>query len=153
MGYEMHVQEAPDFEETTFLERGFTLGTTRLCQAMVGLGMAHPSAVPEFPDSDHLGRDDFRDEQPITDRARAYMQALARTQVDHGTHGAVRQPGIPTHKLTSGDGWHVTADECTEALAAYELATTAGAPHPNAFAADVVPFLRRAARYDGFRVN
>lgn len=149
----MHVQDAPDYELATRIERGFTLGTTRLCQAMVELGMAHPSPVPDFPDSDHLDRRDFVDEQPATDRARTYMQALAAVQAEHGTRGAARLPGIPAHKLTSGDGWHVTADECAEALGAYELATTAGAAHPAAFADDVVPFLRTATRYGGFRVH
>ncbi|MGW4527817.1 hypothetical protein [Amycolatopsis sp. NPDC004378] len=153
MGYEMHVQNAPDFEETTRIERGFTLGTTRLCQAMIALDMAHPSPVPDFPASDHLDRHDFDGEQPATDRARTYMQALADIQADHGTRGAARLPGIPSHKLTSGDGWHVTPDECAEALIAYELATIAGAPHPAAFADDVVPFLRTAACHGGFRVH
>jgi len=153
VGYEMHVQAAPGVEQATRIERGFTLGTTRLCQAMVGLGMAYPSPVPEFPDSDHLDRGDFRDQQPVTDRARAYLQALERTRVDHGSHGAARLPGIPVHKLASGDGWHVTAEECGEAVAAYEFATTTGTPHPDAFADDVLPFLRTAARHDGFRVH
>lgn len=153
MGYELYVPNAPDQEAATRIERGFSLGTTRLCQAMIELGMAHPSAVPEFPDDDHLDRGDFRDEEPVTYRARAYMQALELTRVDHGTHGDERLPGIPVHKLASGDDWHVTAQECDEALAAYESATIAGTPHPDAFADDVVPFLRTAARYGGFRVH
>lgn len=153
MGYEMHVQNAPDYETATRIERGFTHGTTSLCQAMIDLAMAHPSPVPDFPASDHLDRRDFDGEQPATARARAYMQALAEVQADHGTRGTARLPGIPTHKLASGDGWHVTADECAEALAAYELATTSGAAHPAAFADDVIPFLRTAARHGGFRVH
>ncbi|WP_370973926.1 hypothetical protein [Amycolatopsis sp. cg9] len=153
MGYEMHVPSAPDFETTTRIERGFAHGTTSLCQAMAELDMAHPSPVPDFPASDHLDRHDFDGEQPVTDRARAYMQALTQVQADHGTHGAARLPGIPWHKLASGDGWHVTGDECAEALAAYEIALAAGADHPAAFADDVIPFLRTAARYGGFRVH
>ncbi|UUV32113.1 hypothetical protein NQK81_01310 [Amycolatopsis roodepoortensis] len=153
MGYTLQVQNAPADEDTTRIERGFTLGTARLCEAMVALGMAHPSPVPDFPDSDHLAAADFDGEQPVTDRARDYLRALAALQVDHGTHGANRRWGIPTHKVSSGDGWYVTADECNEALSAYENARVVGAPHPDAFADDVVPFLRKAARFGGFRVH
>lgn len=153
MGYTMHVQDAPDHAAMVQIERGFSLDTTRLCQAMVELGMAHPSPVPEFPASDHLDRGDFDGEQPVTDRAHAYLRALAELQADHGTGGPARLAGIPTHKLSSGDGWYVTVGECSEALAAYEVATTAGATHPDAFGDDVVPFLRTAARYGGFRVH
>ncbi|WNV83134.1 hypothetical protein [Umezawaea sp. Da 62-37] len=153
MGYVMQVQANPGVEQTATLRRGFTLGTTRLCQAMVALGMAHPTPVPQFPYSDHLDRDDFRDDQPVTDRAHAYLRALEQTRTDHGSRGHARLPGIPVHKLASGDGWHVTAQECREALAAYQLATTTGTPHPAALGDDVLPFLRTAARHNGFRTH
>ncbi|MFI6029481.1 hypothetical protein [Amycolatopsis magusensis] len=133
MSYEMRVQDAPDYELATCIERDFPLGTARLCQAMIELGMAHQGSMPDFSASDPLDRSDFVDEQPATDRARIYMQALAEVQADHGTD---RLPGIPAHKLASGDGWHVTVLECVESVGAYELAVTAG-----------------AARYGGFRVH
>ncbi|RAS59497.1 hypothetical protein C8D87_114109 [Lentzea atacamensis] len=147
--HQMHVQGVPDFELNVHIERGVALETTALCNALVELGMAFPSPVPEFPDGDHLDRSDFRDEQPITSRAREYLQALELVRADHGDTG---MPGIPTHKLASGDGWHVPAHECAQALAAYDLARAAGAEHPAAFADDFIPFLRTAARYQGFRV-
>ncbi|GAA2678889.1 MULTISPECIES: hypothetical protein [Actinosynnema] len=153
MPYAMTVQDAPDAGRNTRIERGFGLDTTHLCRAMLDLGMAHASPVPQFPDGDHLDRSDFRDGEAVTYRARAYVQALELVRVDHGSHGDDWLPGIPVHKLASGDDWHVTAQECTEALAAYESATGSGALHPAAFADDLVPFLRTAARHGGFRVH
>jgi hypothetical protein len=148
----MCVQDAPDFESPVSIERGFALETTELIEALVELGMAFPSPTPDLPDGDHLDRSDFRDEQPITDRARDHLQALEVARIDHG---GTDQPGIPTHKLASGDHWHVTAGECAQALAAYELtvAVPGGAEHPASFAGDFIPFLRAAARCGGFRVS
>lgn len=140
----------PDFEPNVHIERGFALDTTQLCEALVKLGMAFPSPVPALPDGDHLDRGDFRDGQPLTDRARDHWQALELAWVDHGD---AEMSGIPTHKLASGDDWHVTARECSQALAVYDLALTAGVEHPAAFADDFVPFLRTAARHQGFRVS
>ncbi|SDD56015.1 hypothetical protein [Actinokineospora iranica] len=127
--------------------------TVRLCAAMTGIGMAHATTFPSFPDSDHLADADFRDERPVTDRSRAYLRALRAIQVDHGSHGRDRVPGIPSHKLSSADHWHVTAPECIEALAAYDAARRTGFPLPARLADDIVPFLRHAARSSGFRVS
>lgn len=150
MGYQMRVEGTSEFEQSVHIERDFGRGTSELCQAMVDLGMAFVSEVPEFPDSEHLDHTDFLDGQPITDLARAYVDELERVRAEHQP---TFLPGIPSHKLTSGDGWLVTPAECSEALASYEFAMSAGAAHPRAFATDVVPFLRAAAQLGGFRVN
>jgi hypothetical protein len=150
---DMDVQGAPLGGEHVHLRRGYFADTDQLRRALVALGMAFDTPVPEFPDSDHLDRTDFRDDEPVTDRARRYHQQRERVLADHDTGAQDYQPGIPTHKLSSADGWHVTDKECTEALAAYAAARRAGATHPAAFGADVIPFLRTAAAFAGFRVH
>ena len=152
MDYDMYVQGAPDTEQDTYLRRGFFGGIAQLRMELVRLGMGFGSPMPEFPENDFLDRTDFRDGEPISERAKRYMQALEQTLAEHGTGDDEYVPGIPTHKLSSNDGWHVTDKECAEALAAYEAAMQAGIPHPAAFADDVIPFLRAAANYQGFRV-
>jgi hypothetical protein len=153
VGYDMYVQGAPDSEHHSYLRRGVFAGTVELRVMLIQLGMGFDSPMPEFPENDFLDRTDFRDDEPLSERAKLYMQALERTLADHGTGDAEYVPGIPTHKLASSDAWLVTAQECAEALAAYDKAMQAGIPHPETFADDVIPFLRCAANYEGFRVH
>lgn len=149
----MYVQGARDFEPDTHLLRGLFGGVTELRITLVQLGIGFDSLMPEFPDNDFLDRSDFHDGEPVTERAKLYTQALERTLTEHDADAAEYLPGIPTHKLASNDGWHVTDKECAEALAAYEMAIQAGAEHPAAFDDDVIPFLRTAANHQGFRVH
>ncbi|ASR39978.1 hypothetical protein BAY61_32375 (plasmid) [Prauserella marina] len=151
MGYDMVVQGAPEEEESTYLRRSiWGMGPT--VEALVSLGMAFWSDVPDFPESDHLSGDDFNDGDPVTERAKVYVQAVERTLADHGVGDADHIGGIPAHKFSSNDGWHVTDKECLEALNAYEVSIQAGDSHPEALHDDVIPFLRTAAKYEGFRV-
>jgi len=150
---DLDVQDAPLGEEHVHLRRGYVAGTEALRRALVELGMAFDTLVPQFPDSSHLDRTDFRDDQPVTDRARRYLQQREQVLTDHGTGTGDYQPGIASHKLYSADGWHVTDTECTQALAAWEAATRAGARASAALGADVIPFLRTAAAFGGFRVH
>lgn len=142
------VQGAPTGTPHTHLDRAYFGGSDQLRQTVVQMGMGFDSGAPDFPDSDHLDGTDFRDGEPITDRARSYLGQHERVLAEHGTDDAA---GIPGHKLYSADGWHVTASECAQALAAYQRAILTGVPHPAAFAADVIPFLRTAAAFEGFR--
>lgn len=152
MGLTIHfdVQGAPTGTPHTHVDRAYFGGSDQLRQTLVEMGMGFDSPVPEFPDSDHLDRTDFRDGEPITDRAWRYEIQRADVLADHGAGSAA---GIPGHKLYSADNWHVTACECAQALAAYHQAIHTGLPHPAAFGADVIPFLRTAAAFDGFRVH
>ena len=93
-----------------------------LVEDAVALGMAFPSRPPPFSGVDHL---------------RAHEGDT---------------PGIPAHKLRSNNGWHVTREECVQALATYDEAVAGGAAHPESFREDLVPFLRTAAAHDGFEV-
>lgn len=141
------------------IEREHTDGIARLCRALLELGMAHESDVPEFPYGDHLGRADYDSlGRPLTPRARRYEEARAAVLADHGSRGP--HWNIPVHKLASGDGWLVTASECKWAIAAWETAADIralglyrDAPDPDSLDADVLPFLHAAAAHDGFRVH
>ncbi|GAA2822470.1 hypothetical protein [Saccharopolyspora taberi] len=153
MGYDMVVQGAPADEEHTYLRRNiWGMGPTR--QALVDLGMAFLSEMPAFPDDSHLSRKtDFNEDgEPVTEQAKRFVEAIERTLADHGAGDAEYLGGIPLHKFGSNDGWHVTDKECTEALAAYDTSIQHGDKHPEAFDDDVIPFLKTAARYEGFRV-
>lgn len=149
MGYDMHVRGVGEDAEHGYLRRNiFSMHPT--VEAMVSLGMAFWSPSPEFPRDYPSGEGHWNDEsQPLTDEARAYKEKETRLLA---THGETRTPGIPAHKFTSNDGWIVTREECEQALAAYDMAITLGAKHPDFFRDDVIPFLRCAASHDGFEV-
>ncbi|WP_017975764.1 hypothetical protein [Actinopolyspora halophila] len=148
MGFDMFVQGTTGQHPHRYLRRSvFSMLATS--QHMVDLGMAFASDRPEFPDSCHLSGEDFSEEgAPVTEQARTYLAQLEETLSAHGGSGT----GIPLHKFDSNDGWHVTAAECSAAVQAYEHTIAGGAAHPDEFADDVIPFLRTAARCDGFRV-
>ncbi|GHO60047.1 hypothetical protein KSB_85220 [Ktedonobacter robiniae] len=61
--------------------------------------------------------------------------------------------GIPAYKFGSNDGWLVTPDELSAALAAYDACIADGV-EPPAFTwwGDWINYLRRAASHGGFRV-
>jgi hypothetical protein len=72
------------------------------------------------------------------------------------------EPGIAGWKLCSNDNWHVTAQECAEAVSAYDRALSAGqdsAPLPTLAPGQDrawdrwIEFLRIAAAFDGLRVS
>lgn len=152
MGYDMIVHGAPADEKDTYLSRSM-LGMGPVRQALANVGMAVASTMPEIPDDSHLSQEDFSDDgEPATENATLFVQALMRMLADHGAGDAAYLGGIPLHKLGSNDGWHVTDTEVTAALAAYDTFIQAGQPHPEEFDDDVIPFLRTAARYQGFRV-
>lgn len=150
----MHVQGATADTRNAYLRRGYFSHIGELREKLVRLGMAYSSPLPDFPDNDHLDRTDFRGDQPVSERAQRYVQVLERTLAEHGTGPLVDDyvPGIPLHKLSSADGWHVTAAECTEALTTYSGASRAGVAHTAAFDPDVLLFLRTVADHGGFRV-
>lgn len=61
--------------------------------------------------------------------------------------------GIPAYKFGSNDGWLVTPDELTAALAAYDACIADGVEPPSfTWWGDWIDYLRRAARHGGFRV-
>lgn len=125
---------------------------SRIAAAMVRLGMAVDTGPPpKFPlwavygvsDFDAVGR-------PVGGRADEYGAALSRIL---SAHGVSQEPGIPLHKLRTNLGWHVTADECGAAVRRYDRWLGGGEPGPATFGEDLVPFLRAAARHDGFEVH
>ncbi|WP_258904066.1 hypothetical protein [Actinokineospora sp. UTMC 2448] len=121
---------------------------TGIIAAMASLGMLFPSTPLGIPSG---GRaitlaDYDRHGHPVTEAACQYWRRWKHLLADHAVDQA---PGIPGHKLATNDGWHVTRTECAQALRAY----TAAGRHPEVFGRALVPFLRVAARHDGFRVH
>jgi hypothetical protein len=122
---------------------------TRIVAAMISLGMVVDTGPPpKFPMWAVYGVSDFDSAgRPLGGHARDYEAALARI-LSH--HGHTDEPGIPLHKLRTSLGWHVTADECTAALARFDARSD---EPPAVFGVRLVPFLRAAAGGDGFEVH
>ncbi|MGW5049726.1 hypothetical protein [Actinokineospora sp. NPDC004072] len=116
--------------------------------AMTALGMLFASNPPGIPTAGRpLTLTDYdRHGHPISQAARHYWQRWEHVLVDHG---ADRRRGIPSHKLATNDGWHITRAECNQALDAFAAATGHDVVLDRAF----TRFLRAAARHSGFRVH
>ncbi|HEV3356807.1 MAG TPA: hypothetical protein VG247_08420 [Pseudonocardiaceae bacterium] len=124
----------------------------RIAARMLDLGMATDNGPPpKFPlwavygvsDFDVLGR-------PVGGQAQEYETELRNIL---SWHGDPTTRGIPLHKLTTPLGWHVTTEECREAITAYDQARANGIRHPRIFGTDLIPFLRTAAEQHGFEVH
>jgi hypothetical protein len=161
MGYDMYVAGLPDDgrtrwdrandEPNSYLRRNIW-GIGHFCDALLRCDMAFDGPAPAFPRSqidwnDGTHWDDAG--EPVSDEARSYQDVVDRVLV---THGEGHAPGIPLWKFSSNDGWHVTAVECEQALDAYVRYRADDNEHPEEFRDDVIPFLRLAARHDGFKV-
>lgn len=118
----------------------------QLRRQMTALGMLVASCAPAAPaggraltcaDFDPAGR-------PHSAAARDYC---ARWHGVLGDRSSADGRGIPEHKLATNDGWHVTRQECAEALVAH-----AQADHPPLVVPGFTRFLHAAARHHGFRV-
>ena len=119
---------------------------------MTDLDMAVDAGPPpKFPlwavygvsDFDSVGR-------PLGGRARDYESELERILSWHGKTDA---PGIPVHKLGSNLGWHVTAQECADAVRGLQRHLDQGGESPAVFGSQLVPFLHAAMTHDGFEVH
>jgi hypothetical protein len=131
-------------------------GGSRLAEALIDMGMGFDAyrwgRPPEWPKPEEYGvryGDDDEDEM-VGERIDDYRKAEAEVLDWHGPE----IPGIPTHKIAgSNDGWHVTREEAHSALLIYKRAIADGKAHPEAFSDDFIPFLREAARHDGFETH
>jgi hypothetical protein len=123
----------------------------KLVAAMLSWRMAVDGGPPpKFPLWAVYGVSDFDSAgRPVGGQATDYETALARIL---GGHGQTDQEGIPTHKLSTNLGWHVTADECTAALRHFNAGVAAGRD-ATVFGKKLLPFLRAAAAGDGFEVH
>lgn len=125
----------------------------RLLKAMSGIGMSCDSgAPPRFPLWTVYGVTGFDSlGAPEGARADRYQSELSSIL---SWHGDPELTGIPQHKLIPPQvGWHVTATECEQALAAYHGHIDAGGSHPWIFGTSFIPFLTVAAEHDGFEVH
>lgn len=165
MGYDCYVQGrcgAEVVDDHDYLRRS-VWGMRPTVAALVALGAAYESPGPRDRDGTFLlwahlpeWRPEWakalkRDEvpaDPVYDQREAALEHLLSAP------GAYDTPGIPSHKFTSNDGWHVTRIECASAVAIIERAPTPWPPDVAEFMRDdVLPFLQTAARHDGFRVH
>lgn len=106
---------------------------------------------PKFPLWAVYGVSDFDSGgRPLGERATDYEAALERIL---SWHGHTDDEGIPTHKLSSNLGWHVTAEECTAAVRSFECWHEQGQDCPSVFGDKLLPFLRAAMTHDGFEVH
>lgn len=141
---------------------------SRIAYAMRTFGMSFDAEsyveIPALPTpGDHgITWDDVADETVNGPRKRAFTEALDKVLRWHGPE----VPGIPSHKLSSCDGWIVTPVECRSALALWRKAgkpdiTTTDRERPR-LAEDegaserwreFLTFLDVAAEYGGFEVR
>lgn len=133
-------------------------GANSLADAMIKLGMAYSvEQSPRFPDPDDYGVISWNDEgEPVGQRAEEYQSAVNEVLAQHplDSLGTADVPGVPVHKICgSNDGWHVTAQECQQALDVYRKRMAEGDQHPESFCDDVIPFLEACAQGDGFETH
>lgn len=129
-------------------------GGSRLAEALIEMGMGFDAEQygqhPAWPDMNEYGVDYNDEGELVGERVDDYRKALDEVLDWHGPE----IPGIPVHKVAgSNDGWHVTREEAQSALLIYERAIAEGKEHPAAFSDDFIPFLREAARHDGFETH
>lgn len=165
MGYDMHVQgkdgtEAEVVDDHAYLRRNiWGMGPT--VGALIALGGAYESEGPRARDGSYLEFDDvppYNEDWDGLDAAdlavdAAYEEREVVLQALLSAPGSYDTAGIPSHKFTSNDGWHVTQSECASAVVLIERAPTPWSVDVDGYMSDdVLPFLRCAARHDGFRV-
>lgn len=128
-----------------------------LAEALTELGMAFECDPPDFPWSEF---DDLQDDPDHFDKAGHPMSPRAKELFDRvqhvrSAHGSYDRRGIPEYKLWVDEGydWHVTQQECSDAIEIYDAAMADGEEHPSELADDVIPFLRLAAQCNGFTVE
>ena len=141
--------------ESSYLGRNIA-GMMWMLDDLLKLKMAFHAPPPAWPtppfDSyeEHVGwSEEIERSVGITPEGREHVR---RCEVVRSTHSECGTPGIPTFKFSSNDGWHVTRDECAQALGLYHDAMLNGAQHPRSFGDDVVPFIRLGVDEDGFEV-
>lgn len=139
---------------------------------LVGMVFDDDPPYPPFPQAEDYG---ITDEQAtvveygahqdlaseVVDRVRAYTAALDTVLTWHGRADTL---GVPAHKFSSNDGWHVLPVECQAAVHIYrewrenheqglgELLSAAGLGANPQLWFDWVGYLDGAARHGGFEV-
>jgi hypothetical protein len=84
------------------------------------VGMLTDEPMPEFPDMDNYGLDEYPDEdsENLTSAERDYLIA----QRGALSHEPPIVSGIPVYKLCSNEGWLVTEAQCAVALSKWNAA-------------------------------
>lgn len=125
---------------------------SRVITAMLELRMSVESGPPpRFPLWAVYGVSDFDSRgRPMGGRAEDYQAELEKIL---SWHGHTNEAGIPEHKLRTNLGWHVTAAECAAAVVRFDEWCGSGEPSPSVFGEQLIPFLRAAAKADGFEVH
>lgn len=155
MGYDMYIRgaEGDRGSDENYLRRNIW-GGTHFAEALIDLGMGFNAegTRPAWPEPDAFGVEWDDEGDVVGDRAAEFRAAEDAVKDWHGDDPG--RKGIPVHKVAgTNDGWHVTKQECEQAVAAYREAMEAGRPHPKIFDRDAMPFLIRAAKHDGFETH
>lgn len=151
MGYDVYVRGAQEGDEPTYFRRSIWISNFLNALVELNMGFWSPAPIwptPPEPQDEHLSFDVDDEYVALTDEGREYLRRVESTK---STHGECRTPGIPTHKFSTNDGWHVTRDECAQALESYRRALLVRL-HPTEFRDDFIPFLIVATTRDGFEV-
>ena len=149
-------------------------GMGRYRDLMEKFGMVfEDDPCPPFPEAEDYGVywDDvyalkypeaYPDHKWTDDRRTAAKKALEDTEAVLRFHGRTDTPGIPLHKFSSNDGWHVLPAECEAAVRAWQAAAATDhgaleAVTESSGDADYwlkwIGYLSAAARHGGFEVN
>jgi hypothetical protein len=128
-------------------------------QAMHRLGMLDTATKSlAWPEREAFGVDDKtwadwdweRPGEDAPEALRRYYEAHEKAL----SHRPEKPTGICDFKFSSNDGWIVTPEEITAALATYDERIGGGATPPESdWWGDWIDYLRRAATRGGFRVN
>lgn len=126
---------------------------------MIERGMAYEHRGLDFPDFDWPKQEDFESTDEYDSAytaAEARYEELSQPILEHHPEGG---DGIPTFKLGSNDGWHVTEAECAAAVAAAKADGTTPTVLEDGEHVTVmwwqswVDYLDRASRRGGFHVH
>ena len=122
-------------------------------------GMVYEARGLDFPEFEWPECEDFKDEDGYdiaSEKAEEEYDKLVAPILEHHPEGG---DGIPSFKLGSNDGWHVTEAECAAAVAAARadgITPTVledGEHVPVQWWESWVGYLERASQRGGFRVH
>jgi hypothetical protein len=168
------LDEIRDAEKSYFRLNGFGMG--RYCDLMELIGMAFEDEPhPPFPRAEDHGAtqedvqaaeypEDYPGHEWTDARLRAALSVKEATERVLAFHGKADTPGIPLHKFSSNDGWHVLPAEAEAAVRIWQqflaskgeeeaLAIVAEHARDVSYWLKWIAYLAGAARHGGFEVH
>jgi hypothetical protein len=145
-------------------------GMARFCSLMERMGMAfEDDPHPEWPEAKDYGTtwddvdaakypEDYPGYEWTGERLRAARACIEAGDKVLSWHGRADTPGIPLHKFSTNDGWHVLPAECEAAVRAWREHAEGNAGAAAVIGKDMdrwlewTGYLAGAARHGGFIV-